>query len=196
MEFIDACEVSGLDQFYQDHPLNLLGRDQSQPQAEKVQESERDPEEKVELDIDDLPSAPTQDLMRFCVEHHLQVGHDTERDELLQMAKWVINNEADGVLFSTISSMMQQAIDLSVLPQHTMRMESGTAEPKSFSSFIEKSLCSAEKMTSTMAASRREAGELTMAAINGAQDKIVAEFQRKVVETYIASQQGEAKEEN
>ena len=142
----------------------------------------------VKLTLDEVPDASAHRLLQFCVARGVQVGHDTERDELCEMARWIISNENDGVSFKNMLAMMQQAIDLSVLAQQTGRLEGSTGGDAVIERLVRKGVDLSARMRQEIGAARREGADLVVTAQDAAKSKATAEFQAKVLQTLASAQ--------
>lgn len=144
--------------------------------------------ESVKLSLDEVPDASAHRLLQFCLSRGLHGGHDTERDELCEMARWIINSESDGVQFKNLLGMMQQAIDLSVLAQHTERLESSPGGDAVLERLVRKGVDVTRDMRQRIGESRRDGADLVVTAQDAVQSKATAEFQAKVLQALGAAQ--------
>lgn len=253
--------VSGLDRFFQDHPLPFLSRDPSQQRLDKCPETltslreslltrdwspttpeeelgiscaneiylmatgnfegpgifsesprdevaalkqshrlcrssfgflkEFDPEsltEAVKLGLNEIPTASLHRLLQFCVSRGVHVGHDTERDELCEIARWIINSENDGVSFKNLLLMMQQAIDLAVLAQHTPQLEGSVDGDAVLERLARRGVEVSQEMRRIVGEVRHEGAALVGTAQDAGQAKATAEFQAKVLHAIVSAQ--------
>ena len=112
--------------------------------------------------------------------------HDSTHPELQNMAHWVIKNESDNVSFSNMTTMMHQAIDLSVLGQNAADLSQAPMR-KDVSSFLEFAIQKTEKMLDEQETRRKEAAELFSIADASVEAKLVADFQNKVMKAHEQS---------
>ena len=142
----------------------------------------------IKLTVDEVPNTSAHWLMQFCISKGVKVGHDTERNELCDIARWVIINENDGVSFKNMLEMMQQGIDLAVLGQHVERLEHSQKGDEVIGRLARKGVDMSHQMKRELGEVQKQGAALVVTATEGAQAKATAEFQAKVLQTLSANQ--------
>ena len=138
----------------------------------------------------DLNDASFHEIFRFCFSHGMYIGHDIDIEELKSMARWIIRNENDGVTFSHFSTLMQQAIDMSVLAQYAADIgpESDSESRERLNQLSDQALSITIDMENQSSYSLHEAGLLLSAANEISERKPISEFQSKVLHLHTESQ--------
>jgi hypothetical protein len=135
----------------------------------------------VTLAVKDLEDCPVHVLQQFCFAHGSRVGHNTSRDELIKIGRWIIVNEQDGVKFKSMPLMMQQAIDLAVLGQNAEKCEAGAKRQERLRKIVDEIKDDGRLISEDVAYSRANSAHLGRVASEVAQERYVADFQTKVM---------------
>lgn len=144
----------------------------------------------IKMSNNDLENASFHEIFRFCFAHGMYIGHDIDLEELKSMARWIIRNENDGVTFAHFSSLMQQAIDMSVLAQYAPQIgpESDSETREHLDQLSDQALSATMDMEKQSSFALHEAGLLLRAANEVCERKPIADFQSKVLHSHIESQ--------
>lgn len=148
------------------------------------------PEIKEKIDDFDFKNNSFHEILRFCYSHGMYVGHDIEIEELKSMARWILQNEFDGVTFDHFSTLMQQSIDMSVLAQYAAKMGPDHDEESKnrLNNLTDKALSITLQMEKQNSIIQHEAGLLLNASNEAVERKPISDFQAKVLHSHIQSQ--------
>ena len=142
----------------------------------------------VRLKPEDVDKVSNHKLTQFCYAQGMFPGHDTETHELRSMASWVIKNSRDGVNFSHFSTMMQQAIDLSVFAQHINLLNHDQNSSKSLREFSQNGISQTQKIQKQQNELLTEAGTLLNYATESIDRMNISDFQAKVLKYHLQYQ--------
>ncbi|KAH0788063.1 hypothetical protein GPJ56_008045 [Histomonas meleagridis] len=136
--------------------------------------------------LSNLDSTTLNQILQFCAAHKLPISHDVTLLELRNIAHWVIKNESDNVSFTNMTTMMHQAIDLSVLGQNAQNL-SHTSMRKDVNDFMELAIQKTDQMIGDQEVARGELSELFSISESSMEAKLIADFQNKVMRAHEQS---------